>query len=35
MPLQVFRSLLEAQDMFLLASDFIRGLVGVSPEESV
>ena len=32
-PLQVFRSLLQAQDMFLLASDFIRGLVGVSPEE--
>ena len=34
-PLQVFRSLLEAQDMFLLASDFIHGLVGVSPEEFV
>ena len=32
-PLPVFRSLLEAQDMLLLASDFIRGLVGVSPEE--
>ena len=31
-PLQVFQSLL-AQDMFLLASDFIHGLVGVSPEE--
>ena len=32
-PLQVFRSLLEAQDMFLFVSDFICGLVGVSPEE--
>ena len=35
LPLQVFRSLLEAQDMLLLASDFIRGLVGVSPEEFI
>ena len=35
LPLQVFRSLLEAQDMVLLASDFIRGLVGVSPEEFI
>ena len=35
LPLQVFRSLLEAQDMFLLASDFICGLVGVSPEEFI
>ena len=34
-PLHVFCSLLEAQDMFLLASDFIRGLVGVSPEEFI
>ena len=34
-PLHVFYSLLEAQDMFLLASDFIRGLVGVSPEEFI
>ena len=33
--LQVFHTLLEAQDMFLLASDFIRGLVGVSPEEFI
>ena len=35
LPLQVFCSLLEAQDMLLLASDFIRGLVGVSPEEFI
>ena len=35
LPLQVFHSLLEAQDMLLLASDFIRGLVGVSPEEFI
>ena len=35
LPLQVFRSLLEAQDMLLLASDFIHGLVGVSPEEFI
>ena len=34
-PLQVFRSLLEAQDMLLLASDFIRGLVGISPEDFI
>ena len=33
--LEVFRSLLVAQDMFLLASDFIRGLVGVSPAEFI
>ena len=32
-PLQVFQSLLEAQDMFLLASDFICGLFGVSSED--
>ena len=34
-PLQVFRSLLEAQDMLLLASNFIRGLVGISPEDFI
>ena len=34
-PLQVFCSLLEAQDMLLLASDFIRGLVGISPEDFI
>ena len=32
-PIDVLRSLFEAQDIVLLASDFIQGLVGVSPED--
>ena len=32
-PLDVCRQMLEAQDVILLAGDFIRGLVGVSPED--
>lgn len=31
-PMDVFKNLLEAQDMLLLASDFIQGFVGFSPE---
>ena len=31
--LEAFLALLEAQDMILLASDFMRGLVGTSPED--
>ena len=32
-PMDVLRSLFEAQDIVLLASDFIQGLVGVSPHD--
>ena len=30
-PVEVLKSILESQDIILLASDFIQGLVGVSP----
>ena len=33
MPLEVFRLLMDAQDVILLASDFMRGLVGCSPND--
>ena len=33
MPLQVFRHVLEAQDVILLASDFISGVVGLGSED--
>lgn len=33
LPLQVCRNLLESADVIVLASDFIRGLVGVSPAD--
>ena len=32
-PMDVLRSLFDAQDIVLLASDFIQGLVGVSPHD--
>ena len=34
-PLGVFQTLLESQDILLLAADFIRGLVGFSPTDLV
>ena len=35
LPLEVFRSLLESQDVLLLAADFIQRLVGFSPADLV
>ena len=32
-PFEAFRQILEEQDVFLLAADFLRGLVGFSPED--
>ena len=31
LPLHVFHTLLEAQDVLLLAADFVQGLIGYSP----
>ena len=33
LPLAMCKTLLEAHDVILLASDFISGLIGVSPED--
>ena len=33
LPFEIFRNMLEAQDVLLLAADFLRGLVGVSPTD--
>ena len=33
LPLAMCKTLLEANDVILLASDFISGLIGVSPED--
>ena len=33
LPIEVCRIMLEAQDIILLASDFIAGLIGVSPAD--
>jgi hypothetical protein len=35
LPLEAFKLLLEAQDVLLLASDFLRGLVGFLPADLV
>ena len=32
-PFEPFREMLEEQDVLLLAADFLRGLVGFSPED--
>ena len=33
LPLEVCKALLEAHNVILLASDFISGLIGISPED--